>query len=240
MNRPLNQQFSTVAPLLDFLPKRPEPTPVDITHNLTSDELYRVAYLPFVMAEVVWDYADTLCNIGATLRRVMPDEQCRALKKLSRATRELRREYERSRAPFIDAKHREVEANHMIEFQERHARIFKLLGLSIDSAVRSIYGTICPEYQPLLKATFIAITTYKALCKYAQWADTLIESKCGRANHSILPDEIRRLGILLPQFAGDCPIDMDTAEMNLWRDTLYNEIRKIELGGLPDDESDDE
>lgn len=231
MDIQLNQRFS--AALLPIAPAYP--TLVDIAKGLSREEIYRVAYLPFVVAEVMWDYADTLCNIGAILRHEQSDKDCRSMKLLSRAVRTLRREYEQGRAAYIDAVQREVETTHMIEFQEGLRSYFTSLRASIENDIHRRYGEIRRSNLILLLAVYEAIVVYRALLKYADWADRLIEKKCGRARHSIIPDEITRLGSLLPQYAGDCVLPTNTPEMNLWRDTLCNKIHAIELEGLSDE-----
>lgn len=219
---------SSVA--LGKLAKPKVESPLDISKALTQEELYRVAYVPFVIAEVVWDYADTLCNL-ASLSRLKPT------RKLCRAIRELRHDYDRTRRPFIDDKSRAVETEHMINFQEELSGFFGKLHLAVKLKLRERHGQLEENSEMLVCACFMALICFKALSKYTQWADRLIESKCGRANHSIMPDAIRRLGIILPEFAGDCSIDLNTPEMDLWRDTLYNHIHSIELTGTPDKDS---
>lgn len=202
-------------------------SPRDIAMVMSRDELYRVAYVPFVIAEVVWDYADSLCNLAAIAR-------IQQTKKLCRAIRELRRDYDRARAPFIDDHHRAIETNQMISFQEALDDFFGRLLQSVKLKLHLKYGQLAPDSEILVSTCYMAVICFKALDKYVQWADTLIETRCGRTNHSIMPDHIRRLGILLPEFAGDCQIDINTNEMGLWRDILYNHIRTIELGIPPD------
>lgn len=202
-------------------------SPLDISKTLTQDELYRVAYVPFVFAEVVWDYADSLCNLAAITR-------IHSTKRLSRAIRELRRDYDRARAPFIDDHHRAVETDQMIHFQEELMDFFGKLSTAVKLKLHLKHGQLDPDSEILVSTCYMAVICFRALDKYVQWADTLIEARCGSTNHSIMPDQIRRLGILLPEFAGDCQIDINTPEMGLWRDILYNHIRTIERGIPPD------
>lgn len=240
LNLPLGQLFSTdfeaqksaLTPHFGFgiglnpRPKRKVGSPLDISKVLTQDELYRVAYLPFVIAEVVWDYVDSICDL-ACIMRLQPT------KKLCRAIKELRREYDHSRAPFIDGNTREIETEHMIYFQDELKEYFNKLGIAVKFNLRQRHGHMEEDSEMLVCAVHMAMICFKALRKYTRWADDLIESKCGRTNHSIMPDQIRRLGILLPEFAGDCAIDLDTPEMDMWRDTLYNHIHSIEFTGVP-------
>lgn len=242
MNLPISQRFSaeiwgqksTATPRfsvgvdLHAKPKQRVESPLDISKALTQNELYRVAYLPFVIAEVVWDYVDTILDLACLLK-------LQQTKRLCRAMRELRRDYDRSRAPFIDDKSREVETEHMIAFQDEFRAYFNKLWLAVKFNLRQRHGHLEENYEMLVCAVHMSMVCFKALRKFTNWADTLIESKCGRANHSIMPDQIRRLGILLPEFAGDCAIDLDTPEMDMWRDTLYNHIHSIEFTGFPKD-----
>lgn len=202
-------------------------SPLDISKALTQEELYRVAYLPFVIAEVVWDYVDTILDLACVMR-------LQPTKRLCRAMRELRRDYDRSRSRFIDDKSREVETEHMIAFQDEFRAYFNKLWLAVKSNLRQRHGQLEENSEMLVCSVHMAMVCFKALRKFTYWADDLIESKCGRANHSIMPDQIRRLGILLPEFAGNCQIDLDTPEMEMWRDTLYNHIHSIEFTGIPD------
>lgn len=203
---------------------------LDIAKRLTKDELHRVAYLPFVIAEVVWDYADTLCDLAVIMRESK-------LKRLCRAVKELRRDYDRSRAPFLDAATQAKEEEHMIGFQEELNDFFYKMRLAVTAEIHTKHGHLESEGEMLVVACHMGVICFRALRKYTAWADALIERKCGRARHSIMPDQIRRLGFLLPEFAGDCEIDLNTPQMDLWRDALVNHIHSIELTEIPDNKT---
>ncbi len=195
---------------------------INISKRLTKDELFRVAYMPFVMAQVVWDYADTLCDLSVIARESR-------LKRLCRAVKGLRREYDRGRAPFIDSAAQAKEEEHMIAFQEAHRDFFAKLRLAVTERIHTSHGVLDPDRETLVAACCMGVLCHRALRKLVAWADALIERKCGRASHSIMPDQMRQLGTLLPEFAGDYGIDLGTPQMDMWRDTLVNHVLSVEL-----------
>lgn len=118
-----------------------------------------MAYLPFVIAEVVWDYVDTILDLACVMR-------LQPTKRLCRAMRELRLDYDRSRAPFIDAKSREVETEHMIAFQDEFRAYFNKLWLAVKFNLRQRHGQLEENSEMLVCSVHMAMVCFKALRKF--------------------------------------------------------------------------
>lgn len=61
-----------------------------LSQILDAETSMRFAYVPFVVAQLAWDYADTIVDVASMLK-------LHPTKKLCRAVRELKRQYDRVR-----------------------------------------------------------------------------------------------------------------------------------------------
>ncbi len=89
----------------------------DLSELLDQDTFLRFGYVPFVIAEVAWDYADTAIDI-AILMRLSPT------KKLCRCIRELRREYLGFKRKYFDSSHLDSEEDNMELFIDELSQFF--------------------------------------------------------------------------------------------------------------------
>lgn len=82
-----------------------------LSEILDSETLMRFAYVPFVVAQLAWDYADTIVDVASMLK-------LHPTKKLCRAVRELKRQYDRVRDEFTNHAHRDSEIDNMYVFED--------------------------------------------------------------------------------------------------------------------------
>lgn len=86
-------------------------TEKELSELLDQDTFFRFGYIPFVIAELVWDYADTAIDLAVTMKHSQS-------KKLCRRIRELRKEYIYFKKKYFDSSHLESEIDNMETFYD--------------------------------------------------------------------------------------------------------------------------
>lgn len=190
--------------------------------DVPQRELAHISVKIYLVGALVWDYADTVLNIAAQMRIGG------ATKKLTRAIRELRKDYDYIRSKDLDKAHIEKEWELAELFESLNKEAFKKLCNGLITEIRRDTN-LNKDYEVLVEAVQIALTVLDALLLYAAQCDKFIRQYYP-APHSVLPDHFRRLAILLPEYAGDCYNHHSQARYVTAR-ILLNEINKIELYG---------
>lgn len=205
---------------------RPPRDPRDVLSDL---DIYKIAHAPFIAAEMTWDFADSLVNIADYTRRRLPERDDKALKKLCRTVKELRKAFVRV-TPNRDDELREMLDNEQVNFQEHIATFFTTLGYDIEFELTKAHGEIERDSMTLLRTTYLAVVCAKATMKYVAWSDDMITKASGyRSTLSIMPNEMRKLANILPQFAGTMALDKNNPKITQWVATLYNKIKLLEF-----------
>lgn len=200
---------------------------IRLSELLDDEALFRFAYVPFVIAQLVWDYADTILGMAAWLR-------ISATKRLCRAVRELHREYTYIRENFIDDAHKnsEVENGYVFEDGVRNITNQMMLNLRID--LKSEYPDLNPEYLDYLLAVNQCDITLKALLRYTERQTQRIAGKVKRHVGRILPDAIYKLSAIIPEFVGDKPLSAKVHQLReQYIATFAAQIGIIELTTTP-------
>lgn len=179
--------------------QREERETLKLSKILDKDTLFRFAYVPFVIAELVWDYADTIIGLAIIMR-------LGETKKLCRAIRELRRDYDRLHARFVDSAHRDSETENMYVFENEVNDIFKTLLVNIRCNLKGEYPELAPDYLDLLTAVYQCDILLHSLFHYVRMQTEKIEKIVGHRIGRILPDEMYRLDALVIAFVGDKPV----------------------------------
>lgn len=219
------------SPSLLNLPAKPEPeiSVDEIKQRVDKQTLFLFAYVPFVIAEVAWDYADTCIDLAILLR-------IQETKRLCRRIRELRREYDRKRS-MIDREHRETETKNMIAFQEDYKEFFGKLHGAIQGQVNATYPGQYMDMQFLICAAYSCAVVLRSMFKYVDIMSKRIAALLGiRAIGSIIIGEIRQLEAIILQFAGEESIGGDNkfpASLNPYIDTLVQYLLQSEMIELP-------
>lgn len=165
------------------------------TRDIPQRPLARMAAKLYFLGALAWDYADTVCNVAASLH-------IKETKPLSRAVRELNRDYDRFRNRFLNGNDLEAETRLAILFEDVCQKHFTKLNYGVASD-KSVNG-LSRDYEMLVKAVQMAMTVIDTMKLYAAECDDWIRKQGVTDRHSILSDHFLRLAILLPQFAGDC------------------------------------
>lgn len=202
----------------------------EIKQRIDKETLFLFAFVPFVVAEIAWDFADTCIDLSIIMK-------LRETKRLCRRIRELRRDYDRKRQQSIDAAHRQIETDNMIAFQEDYKEFFKKLSLQIRQAVNNDNPGLGTESHMLICSAYSCAVVLRSLFKYTDIMGKRIAALLGiKAIGSIIVREVRELEAIILQFAGEDSINNDNKFppcLNTFVDTLVNYLMESEMIELP-------
>lgn len=167
-----------------------------IKSTLTRDELLRFGYVPFVVARLVWDYADTIIDICIQMRLA-------ETKQLSRTVRKLKTEYDRTRLPYIDKQREDNEECGMLIIEEAVKSNANLYYADLKRQVQHEYPELYTDYRYLIFAVYQCRLLLKALLAYAEKQRAHIAEKMGWNIKSVLPHAIKVLEPIIIEFTGD-------------------------------------
>ena len=188
------------------------------------EELFRFAYVPFVIAELVWDYADTVIIMSRHLNNP-------ATRKLSRAIRDARRDYDSLRRQHIDAEHRERELENGYIFEDAVNDITSQLLLNVRLDIKSEYPQLNDESRDLSRA----------LLKYIDKQLRAASKRIGSTVGDILPSSYYIMDKLIPEYIGDKPASERFKKlMGQYIDTLATQIALIGLNDASPDDNDNQ
>lgn len=201
-----------------------------LSEILDSETLMRFAYVPFVVAQLAWDYADTIINVSSILK-------LDSTKKLCRAVRELKRRYDNVRAEFTNNAHLDSEVENMYVFEDGVSDLFSLYLKNIEFDLNSEYPQLDSEYRSYLLAIYQCHIVLQSIYRYAEMQKVKIEKIVGHRIGDVLPAELRKLDILVMAFVGDKPVSskFDT-QQKTYAQCIANRMSLIELCDTKDTE----
>lgn len=205
---PIRELPTSIIP--ELRPKRLEDIP--------QGRLLRSAAKLFMMGALVWDYAETVCDIAAQMR-------ISETKKLSRAVKQLHADYDRFRKRSLGQKYMDKENSLALLFEEYCDRHFTALGYSVDAD--KTVADIRADYRMLIKAVYFAMAVIETMKLYARETDEWIAS-FGVDGESVLCKHFSRLAVILPQFAGDA-YNKELEGCKLTARILLDELKQIEV-----------
>ena len=202
----------------------------EIKQRIDKETLFLFAFVPFVIAEVAWDFADTCIDIAIILRLT-------PTKKLCRRIRELRKEYDFKRSRFIDNAHRDLETDNMIAFQEDYKEYFSTLVKSINDQVDTQHPGLEYQSRLLISGAYSCAVVLRALFDYASFMERKIADLLGiDSTGSIIIPELRELEKIILQFAGEESINNDNrfpSTLAPFVTTLTDYMKQSEIIDLP-------
>ena len=169
-----------------------------VEQKLSREELFRLAYVPFVVAELVWDYADTVVCTSARLGS-------RATRNLSRMVRRLRERYDHTRYRFIGPAERNREVDNSLIFEETIKNHSDQLLMHIRLAMKNETPNLLPEWRTMFTAVYQCHVLSRALMVYTTDQEAKVSKRIGHHIHRMLPPECYALDELLPEYFGDMP-----------------------------------
>lgn len=211
------------AKIIESQNERERERELKLSEILDSETMMRFAYVPFVIATLAWDYADSILNMAAYLR-------IQEVKKLCRSVKELKKDYDYLRAPYIDQAHQESEENNMYIFEDGVNDVFNLYLANIGFDIKSEYPDLDNEYVTYLKAIYQCHIVLKSIFRYAQIQTDKVEKIVGHKIGDIIPTQLRRLDTLVMAFVGDKPVSKKfEKQQETYAETLVNRMCLIEL-----------
>lgn len=166
-----------------------------VREKLSEEEAFAIIYVPFAIAEVAWDYIDTIFNFAQFLR--LDDT-----KKLCRSIREIRREYNRSRFKIIDDGMRQSEIENAICFQEELKDFFGTLHRRFNDSMKRCYPELGYDNVIMLSAVYGCEIVLDALFRYVVVQERKVSQILGYEIASILPSELKALRSNVSKFYG--------------------------------------
>lgn len=202
---------------------------IKLSKILDSETLMRFAYVPFVIANLAWDYADTVVCVSGMLN-------IKATKKLCRAVRELKREYDLVRSPYVNDAHRHSEEDNMYVFEEGAKDLFDLYLKNIEFDLKKEYPELENDYIMFLKAVYQCHVVLHSIYKYVEMQKVKIEKIVGHRIGDVLPSSLRRLDIIIREFVGDKPISSSfMKQQQTYVQCIANRMALIELNEAKED-----
>ena len=196
---------------------------IKLSKVLDSDTLMRFAYVPFVIAALAWDYADTILNMARYL-------QLSSAKKLSRAIIELKRDYDRVRLSYTDTQHRQSEEDNMYVFEDAVNDVFNVYLANIGFDIKREYPELEDDYVLYIKAIYQCHIVLQSIYKYVEIQTEKVENIVGHSVGDVLPKELRRLDTLVLAYVGDKPVsEAFERQQSSYAKTLANRMLEIEL-----------
>lgn len=201
-----------------------------IDRMFNREELFRFAYVPFVIAELVWDYADTVIIMAKSLNNP-------ATRHLSRAIRNARAEYDRLRHQYIDREHRERELENGYVFEDAIKRITDQMLVNIRIDINSEYPALNDDSRDLLISVYQCHIMSKALLRYLDKQSERIAKRVGHKIGKMLPPSYYVMDRLIPEFIGDKPASAHFKKlMSQYVSTLAVQIGLVELNDITDNQ----
>lgn len=201
--------------------------PQKTLREVPERELINMAVRLYVLGALAWDYVDSILNIAAQMGITQT-------KRLSRAVRELKREYDKERAERMDDALVEQESEWALDFEDYIGKALKELTEGIRAETQDVDGKLQGDYLYLVMGVQQAMTVLEAMKIFARQCDTKIESYGVPPAHSILMDHFPRLMVMIPQYAGDCYI-ADSAARKKCAQRIVKALEQIEVRDKPND-----
>ena len=202
---------------------------IKLSEVLDSETLMRFAYVPFVIATLAWDYADSILTLAKMLGM-------KEVASTSRSVRQLKRDYDNLRAKYIDSAHQKSEEDNMYVFEDGVNDVFRLYLVNIGFDIKKEYPDLSEDYILYLKAIYQCHIVLKSLYKYVEIQTKNVQKIVGHTIGDILPQELRKLDSLVMAFVGDKSISKDfEKQQNTYATTLANRMCSIELSEIKDE-----
>jgi hypothetical protein len=203
---------------------------IKLSKVLSREELFRFAYVPFVIASLVWDYVDTIFTF-VTWHKI------EETKKLTRYIRGLKEDYDRLRQPYIDMEHANSEQENMLIYEDAVMGITKQMLTNIRIDLTQEYPQLEKEWIDYLLSIQQAHVLLSALILYVKRQTAKIAKKINAKVGNILPPQMYRLNEVLPQYMGNRPMSPRFATLK--RQYINTFATQIALIGLNDDKLSD-
>lgn len=194
-----------------------------LREKLSEDAIFSITYVPFVIAEVAWDYADSVMDMAILMR-------IQETKRLCRAIKDIRKEYDKKRYSIITDGWRKSETENMVMFQDELKDVFNKIYIRYKDLWKMEYGEANSEMLLMICGAYMCHTVLKALYQYESAQMKIVSSIIGYQIAPFLPTELKALYDLIIEFAGNCPMPKPFKEIeNEFAKELTTYIVDVEL-----------
>lgn len=170
-----------------------------LIHSVLSEKAtFAITYVPFVIAEVAWDYADTAIELAILIHNPSTRPICREI-------RELRQKYDHGRYRFINSQWRKSETENMIMFQSVLDDYFGDIYRKSTAIMTAEYPNLDADGISLLASAYLCVSVIKGLKRYAAAQEKVLSDIVGYKVGKIIPEEMTRLQEVMGHFAAEHP-----------------------------------
>lgn len=198
---------------------------------LGDDGLFRFGYVPFVIGELAWDYADTVIDLASLMKLTKVRPLCRAVKNL-------RSDYLRLHNQFVDQQHHDSEVRNMYVFEENVKQIFKSYVENLKCDLSREYPDLSSDSVTFLTAVYQCWVVIKSLILYAGKQSEKVARIVGHPIGNIIPIQLRKMADLILAFAGDSPVSKKFEKtQETYIQALATQITLVKLTPIKEDET---
>lgn len=191
--------------------------------DIPKERLIEWSYKLYILMNLAWDYVDTICDCCISMK-LSPT------KKLVRAIRHLKAEYDRFRSVSMDQTMVDNETEHAQTFEEYVRSDIRKLNFGLEHEISKL--DLTKDHKWLVLSVQHALTLMDSVKIYAQWCDKQIASYgVWACDCCLVQTEFLRLFELVPQFAGDC-YQPNIKARKLTAKILVNRIMKIPVNQI--------
>ena len=191
LNFPSRETSLQLPPLVQTAAKRYK----QIT-DVPEDILITIRVRMYALGALVWDYVDSLIDMYVTMRK--PET-----KKITRAVREVKADYDYFRRLKTDAQHRGQELEWALDFEAHTDSHMKQLIRGIKQEHADLFGTMVSDTSWFLMGVEQALCVLEALQIYVRGCDKALERYgVDMRNKTLLPKQFNQLAKLLPEYGG--------------------------------------
>lgn len=196
----------------------------------SREELFRFAYVPFVIAELVWDYADTVIILSQNIGNS-------ATRRLSRTIRKARADYEYERRKCVDDEQREREIQNGYVFEDATKDITDEMLKHLRNDIESEYPDLLDDSRDLLLAVYQCHITSRALLRYLDRQSERVAKRAGHAIGKMMPKSYYLMDKLIPEFIGNKPASANFRKsMNDYIERYAVEMERIEMNDIDENQ----
>lgn len=212
------QQF--ITPFKKELPALKPVTSEELVSKVDKETLFLLGLIPYVIAEIAWDYADSCVNIAAIHKFKEHKASCRQI-------RALKTSYERNHSRHSVENMRSVELDNMLKFQEDYADFFEKLHSEIKREISQVSQSKSKDLVMLEVCAYSCIVAVSATRKYTETIEAKVEKMLGRPlGGTLVTKEIVELSKVCKTILGisKLPAFIDTFSSALSEYLLQTEI----------------
>lgn len=192
-----------------------------LTDAVPEDVLIGWSCRVFTLMNIAWGYVDAVCDICISMGQ-------HKTKKLVRAVRQVRKDYDRFRSKSVDADMERGETDRGEAFEDACSADFDKLFHGLQTEINKL--RLDPDQHMLVLGVQQALTVMDAVMEYAGKIDSRLRRDYGfyAPDYCVVPSDFRRLYHLVPQFAGDCYRPGEEAR-KLTAAILANRMDEVEI-----------